>query len=1073
MWRKKGAASLSLAVLAGLLAASPAHAEPGRSAPGDAAPEKSVTLITGDKVTLRGQALRFVPGSGRKTSYLRFGAGDELTVIPTDVADLVARGVLDERLFQVNRLVADGLDDASSPTLPLIVQYPATARAALPAGGTALPSINGVALAPAKDQPILQTLMSARSVSASKIWLDAPVKVALEQSVPQVGAPEAWQAGYTGQGVKVAVLDTGIDATHPDLAKQIEATQNFTYGGTVADGHGHGTHVASTIAGLGATHKGVAPGARLLIGKVLSDSGSGATSRIISGMEWAARSGAKIINMSLGGVDSPGEDPMEQAVARLTAETGALFVIAAGNDGDQSYTVGSPGSSDSALTVGAVDKQDVMARFSSRGPRAGDNALKPDLVAPGVDIVAARSSASSLPAVDGGYTSMSGTSMATPHVAGAAAVLAQRHPDWTWQQLKSALTGSAKAIDAPAFQQGSGRLDVARAVRQEVFATATTLSFGSVAHPYEGVVERTVTYTNAGSAPVTLQLSATAAAHTGEAAPAGMFAVPAEVTVPAGGSSEVKVTATPSLGVAGPYAGRITARSADGSVAVQTGLSLDKAVRTHKVKLTVLDREGTVPDPAARALPVYFESMSGAPRLMFPVANGSAEIELAEGRYLAIAAPLTIVPGQEMDNSLVVLPDVEVTGEREIVFDARTARTMDVKTDKPDSETSAEEMLFTRERPGGLAPILVGAASGEEGQRFSVTPTGEVDGFAFRLWSVIGRRGADGYFADSPYAYYLMFRTEGRVPESHTARDRDLAAVPVEFAAIRQKLLTPMVVFAGPPSSWGPLPSALEMHTTLPSKRTEYFTPGIGYTRGLNTFLTLEHEPERTFKAHRRYRAERWNQAVLAPALPDWGGLSRAGDKLTIGMPLAHTPTEGRTGFVMLSDTRTTLYAADGTQVAAADQVPMQLSPVTFTAPAGKYRVVMEGTADRYTSELSTPITSAWTFTSQQDGPAQVLAVVAAPELDLDNAAPAGPMTLPLRLESTSRALPAKVGAEVSYDDGATWHKLAVLPSGPQEYRAVMLNPSKPGGFASLRLTADDRRGNTVTTTVTRAFRLK
>ncbi|MFI9838762.1 S8 family serine peptidase [Nonomuraea sp. NPDC051941] len=134
--------------------------------------------------------------------------------------------------------------------------------------------------------------------------------------------------------------------------------------------------------------------------------------------------------------DTPGLDPLELAVNTLSATKGTLFVIAAGNDGGPG-TVNSPGSADVALTVGAVDRDDRTAEFSSRGPRSFDHAVKPDISAPGTDIVAAN--------LGGGHIAHNGTSMAAPHVAGAAAIIAQQHPDWNGERIKAALVESAKA----------------------------------------------------------------------------------------------------------------------------------------------------------------------------------------------------------------------------------------------------------------------------------------------------------------------------------------------------------------------------------------------------------------------------------------------------------------------------------------------------------------------------------------------------------------------------------------------------------------------------------------------------
>ncbi|KOV70246.1 hypothetical protein ADL00_09795 [Streptomyces sp. AS58] len=192
--------------------------------------------------------------------------------------------------------------------------------------------------------------------------------------------------------------------------------------------------MAATVLGSGAAseelRKGVAPGAKLRVGKVLDDEGSGYTSDIIAGMEWAGRSGAKVVNMSLGGGATDGTDVSSQALNQISRTTGTLFVVAAGNSGPGSGTVGFPGAADEALTVPAVDREDKMASFSSRGPRVGDGAFKPDIAASGVGTVAARAAGTAMgTVVDEHCTRADGTSMATPHVAGAAALIAQQRPD--------------------------------------------------------------------------------------------------------------------------------------------------------------------------------------------------------------------------------------------------------------------------------------------------------------------------------------------------------------------------------------------------------------------------------------------------------------------------------------------------------------------------------------------------------------------------------------------------------------------------------------------------------------------
>jgi subtilisin family serine protease len=234
--------------------------------------------------------------------------------------------------------------------------------------GEQYPAIHGVAFHAAKQD--LKTTLAGLvdpaghgAAGLTKLWLDQKVKTTLQSEDQQIGAPAAWAAGLTGAGVKVAVLDTGIDAAHPDLQGRIAAAENFTDPAPDTDVHdavGHGTFVASEIAGSGAAsggaQRGVADGAALYVGKVLDDTGSGTDSQIIAGMQWAVDSGADVASMSLGSQDpSDCTDPMSQAAENLAATGRTLFVVAAGNIG-RYESVSSPGCAPDVLTVGAVAK---------------------------------------------------------------------------------------------------------------------------------------------------------------------------------------------------------------------------------------------------------------------------------------------------------------------------------------------------------------------------------------------------------------------------------------------------------------------------------------------------------------------------------------------------------------------------------------------------------------------------------------------------------------------------------------------------------------------------------------------
>lgn len=531
----------------------PAQATPSRpSAPAKPSATHKVTLVTGDVVTVTtmadGKQTADVdrPDSAVGGVKIQQIKGD-LYVVPDEAAPLLGTGKLDRRLFNVTDLIEMGYDDAKSSAVPLIATYatPKTRSAAEPAAPRGskltrrLKGIHGAALSTEKRQAhtfwntVAPRSSAVLGAGVTKLWLDGRVKVNLKESVPLIGAPEAWASGYTGKGVKVALLDTGVDVNHPDLAGRIDDTVSFVPDEAVTDVNGHGTHVAGTIVGSGAAsggdNKGVAPDADLVVGKVLGGAeGYGQDSWVMAGMQWAAESGADVVNMSLGdSYPTDGSDPMSRTVDALSAQYGTLFVIAAGNAGPE--TISAPGAATSALTVAATDKEDRLASFSSTGPLAYSGGMKPDIAAPGVDITSARSQEMT-GGGEGLYRTLSGTSMATPHVVGAAAILAQQHPDWTGAQLKEHLMSSAKGLgDYSPYEVGTGRVDVAAAVHTTVRGTGS-LFFGNYTWPHEPgdvAVTKDLTFTNTGSTDVTLNLELT-----GEGGPFTLGA--ARVTVPAG-----------------------------------------------------------------------------------------------------------------------------------------------------------------------------------------------------------------------------------------------------------------------------------------------------------------------------------------------------------------------------------------------------------------------------------------------------------------------------------------------------------------------------------------------------------
>ncbi len=297
---------------------------------------------------------------------------------------------------------------------------------------------------------------------------DQQVQVLLDKAVVQIGADKVWSSGYTGKGVKVCVIDTGVDASHPDLnGNKVVAWVDYVNGKTTPyDDHGHGTHVSSTIAGTGnasnGQYKGVAPDASLMVAKVLSKDGSGSNSNILKAIDWAVKNGAQVISMSLGSSthSQASDDAIKNAVSH-----GVTVVVAAGNSGPNAKTVACPGDSPDALTVGASDRNDTIASFSSRGPNR-DGSVKPDITNMGVGLWAAKATGTNPTKGTKYYLPMSGTSMATPMTAGTVALLLQANPNLTPAQVKSVLEKTAKPLGGkvPNNNYGYGRVDAKAAL---------------------------------------------------------------------------------------------------------------------------------------------------------------------------------------------------------------------------------------------------------------------------------------------------------------------------------------------------------------------------------------------------------------------------------------------------------------------------------------------------------------------------------------------------------------------------------------------------------------------------------
>ena len=439
--------------------------------------------------------------------------------------------------------------------------------------------LDGVAL----RLPVREERRLARLPGVAEVFPSATYPAAAGPAVDQIGAPQLWGPGLTsaGDGIKIGIIDVGVDQTHPffdpsgfvmppgypkgqiayTTAKVIVARVFPAPGQTAPEdtvpfdpNDSHGTHVAGIAAGdagtkaLGAVVSGVAPHAYIGNYRALTvptDSGlgkDGNAPEIVAAIEAAVADGMNVINLSIGEAEiEPTRDVVALALDGAAA-AGVVPVVSAGNDFREfgNGSVSSPGNAAGAITVVAVSTtrsgaSNVVADFSSAGPTPISLRLKPDVAGPGVDV---------LSSVPGGWGTLSGTSMAAPHVAGGVALLRQRHPSWTVDQLKAALVetaddawmDSAHTVRARPARSGGGIIDLPLADNPLVFATPSSVSLGLVRVGQSA--SAAVTLADAGGGAGTWDVSLQASAHAGT----GLSAPP---TVEVPGTLVLSATAAP------------------------------------------------------------------------------------------------------------------------------------------------------------------------------------------------------------------------------------------------------------------------------------------------------------------------------------------------------------------------------------------------------------------------------------------------------------------------------------------------------------------------------------------------
>ncbi|WP_260696789.1 S8 family serine peptidase [Streptomyces sp. 130] len=1087
----------SIAAATGLVAAlipiGAAHAAgPAASAPAPRAAVSvttlSVPLPTGDSVTVEraGNDLRsatVTPAAGREgVSFTTSSVGDgDLSVVPEDAEPLLAAGRVDPRLFDIGALLDAGYGvkgTTARGALGVIVQHGkgkgAASRARDAAGGAARPGraidrLGLTALGPDDGADAATTWKrltegagNSLAGGATKLWLDGRMHTALDKSVPQINAPQAWADGYTGEGVTVAVLDSGYDSGHPDLAGRVTVSANFLGGDTAEDDNGHGTHVASTIAGVDGTYRGVAPDASLAVGKVCDNTGTCPTSAVLAGIDWAVNTvHAKVVNMSLGG-PADETDPAIAAINALSASTGTLFVVAAGNDGEYGTgTVGAPAIADAALAVGAVDSEDELAPFSSRGPRPSDNAVKPDLTAPGVAIVAAK--------MGGGHTAKSGTSMATPHVAGSAALVAQAHPDWSGERIKTALMNSAvpNAKRSP-YQQGTGRIDVARAERQTVLASPANLT--TTAGWSDGAgkdTEHTVTFTNSGDSDTTLDLAVEKPlSPTAQPGNAAQFSVDRDkVTVPAHGSATATVTTRATLLPHGPWSAVLTA-SKGGQPVTRTILAVDSVLPSHKVTLHAEQRDGS---PATGSA-LMVNRWTGD-RYPVRITSGTGTVTVPEAQYWV---GMTITSGTGTDRSTTMaVTSVTPLGDTDVDLDARDAAP--VGADVHDDAARATAVQAALAVPAGTGSYTLSVVTTGEraGQSLYATPFADPDA-EYRTFAVFAAEGASSQ-APSPFFYHVARTWQEGVPAkpSFSVRRGDLTEVREHFNAQG----TPAAgTSAATPDDDVLLPLFIDQSVRFPSVVRDYRTPGEWLDRatiaGRQSIATSTEE----FDGRSVHRLD-FAAAVMGPGLPAAPAYRVNNSVVWAGTPW-FADGDGTRGGSDWGATGTLTLAKDGQQVSTWNALG-SAKTVTVPAGAGRYTLKADVSRDQQYAALSTRVRSEWAFDSDtDDGAGTILPLMGVrfTPHGLDDSGRALAL-LPTRVDLKVQRAPGAAGAavgpvklEVSWDDGAGWRTVKVTDARRGTPAHALITAPLHASYATLRATVTASDGSTVKQTVTRAY---
>lgn len=1047
----------------------------------------SITLITGDVVTVAclpdgEKGISIVPANPKlNQNFLTYETPRGTYVIPNGVN----LEKLDMELFNVDYLAKEGYPEAKE--LPVIISLSDASEQSIRPFERQVMSWKGTKNAFANGPSVMSAKLALNSIQdetrvllsephVKKVWLDKKVHIKLSDSVPLIGAPQVWASGYNGTGVEIAILDTGIDKTHPDLDDlddnstttdpKVVREVNFSDDLNTLDYQGHGTHCAGIAAGTGAAsggkNKGVAPGAKLWSVKVLNAEGWGYESWVISGVEYAAygpdglpNTGdeADIISMSLGGDITDGTDPLSLAVD-AAVDAGVVVVVSAGNDGPESFTVHSPGVARKPITVGASDGYNALPWFSSRGPTI-DFRVKPDVLAPGVNI----NSTVPYGFVGKYYDRKSGTSMAAPHVAGTAALMlqaCQKMPSgWAFPKyVKNTLISTARDLGYTVYEQGGGRIDVPYAVSTDVMVDPATLSFSFSSESVSESAMITFYNLNATSNRVLSLNTIVRDVITGIPVDCATLNTTA-LSISPDSNASVLLTFDTTI-PRSTYSGMIVA-STDTGKALHVIFGF---VKLCKVTITKTNWHGF----PARNDPVGVIGDPGFPDYTFPEtdANGNVTLYLAAGTYHIYSVGYNL-----LDDAFIftMAENVTITGESVVHLDERTTKAIDLDPNKPGQKIAHKEMYLVKKGKIAINGWWIYPKTALQ----YVSPTTFKTTFNYEYYPIEYYHESNWLYVESPEWHNLIYSLE-RVTENTTftvdystlvQRTTDYKTATMPYAAKR-------VEFACHPNQGG-MYMAEAWFITAPKRIIQWLSPEPAYYLG---FFSDE--------------ADRWGYGIWDS---DWStSLNRrsyqagtnpyyavgehplaSGTKIYLGN--SHLTMNG----TISTDTFGNQYWSrsgagnitileDGVEVYRKEISDKFNESVPFSGTP-RFTAIIEGES---TMDLSTRTLTSLTFTAnamQDYKPPQV--TIRAEESNLDSTVPQGKDLVDVSVLDESPV--TSVGLEYSIDDGATWIEAGKLDASDNVHQ-FSLSVLEKHDFVSLRVNATDSVGNSISRTIIRGF---